>query len=402
MTARRRRQAGEGCISEYATKAGPRYLIKFHVDQDGQRRQVLRRGFTTRQQAGQALRDSLGKADRGEFVEPSKQLVGDFLEEWLAGLRLAPSTISSYRKNVRLHITPRLGSTPLANLTATRISALYRELEATGRQDHAAGTGLSPRTVRYVHTILRSALQAAVNSDRLVKNPADRATPPTVKQAKAPEMHTWSGEQLRAFLDWSREHSTLHVAWLILAMTGMRRGELLGLRWRDVSLDDGVISVRRSLGLVRTKGAGYVLEEGATKSGKARAVDVDAQTMAALRAYRLERASASLSLARDDALVFGDDEGQPRHPERFSRGFAEALARCARALGDQAPPSIRLHDLRHTHATLALQAGVHPKIVQERLGHANVSITLDTYSHALPTMQREAASKMAALIYGGA
>jgi integrase len=176
----------------------------------------------------------------------------------------------------------------------------------------------------------------------------------------------------------------------------MCRGEALALRWRD--LDEARLSVRRSVGLVRTKGEGAEFVEGPTKSGRDRVVDLDPQTIAALRAWRLTRAGLDLRLARDDALMFGDLEGRHQHPEFFTRRFTRSLAIARRELGADALPAIRLHDLRHTHATLLLKARVPVKVVSERLGHASVMITMQIYAHTLPGMQSEAAATFAALI----
>lgn len=404
MTKPRRRQAGEGTISEYATKAGPRWLIKYAVpNEDGSKRYVLRRGFTSRQAAATELRKLLATVDQGTHVAPSKLTVDQHFSEWLDGLRLSPSTVASYRKNVRLHVVPHIGAVRLDQLTGTRLTALYRKLETSGRADGLGG--LSARTVRYVATIIHASLKAAVRDGRLAVNPADKATPPSAKQAASPEMSTWTADQLRAFLDHAKANDDeLHIAWLLLAITGMRRGELLALRWGDVDLDNATVSVRRSAVLVKQKGGGEETVIGPPKSGKARVVDIDGGTVAALRAHKKARGSISLGFARDDALVIGDLAGQVRHPERFSRTFQSRVTSAARKLAEQEVElsGIRLHDLRHTAATLMLRAGVHPKIVQERLGHATVSITMDVYSHALPTMQREAAGKLAAMVYGGA
>ncbi|MGP4097958.1 tyrosine-type recombinase/integrase [Nonomuraea sp. KM90] len=354
------------------------------------------------------MREALSKVDKGEFIEPSKQTTGGYLDDWVNGLRKADSTVASYKKNIRLHLKPYIGSIPLASLTSAKITALYVMLEKEGMRNgkgELIGEGLSARTVRYIHTILRSALQAAVDAEPalLAKNPADKAKPPTAKEAKAPEMHPWNDEQLRTFLDWSRQNSTLHSAWLVLAYTGIRRGELLALRWRDLDLDKGKMSVRRSVGLIRIKGEGKKIQEGTTKSCKARVIDLDPVTVALLRQHKKERGGLAHKLAQGDGLVFGDHEGVWRHPERFSRTFKEQLARCRRELAKQGvepPPDIRLHDLRHTHATIMLIAGVNPKIVSERLGHSTVSITLDIYSHCLPTIQREAVERFAAIMGG--
>ena len=210
-------------------------------------------------------------------------------------------------------------------------------------------------------------------------------------------MHPWTAGQLAAFLAWSAKDSQLHAAWHVLAMTGMRRGELLALRWRDVDLAAATITIRRSAGVVRNKGEGAQLKEGPTKTGKVRVIDIDPGTVALLRTWKKDRGSLALVLARDDALVFGDIEGRHLHPERFSRTFREHLARCARALGDAAPPMIRLHDLRHTHASLLLADGEPVKTVSERLGHASATVTMTVYAHAMPGDQKRAASRFAAL-----
>lgn len=408
MSARRRRPSGEGSVIEYKTSAGvTRYGIKFMIRlADSRSRQVMRRvdsnrqPWMTRDAAADALREALVKVRRDEWAEPSRQPLRDYLATWLDGLRLAPATVASYRKNMRLHVIPQLGSLPLASLTSVRIRALYRELETSGRADHREGEGLSARTVRYVAQILHAALEEAVDSGQLQRNPADpkRAKPPSSRQATAPEMHPWTAAQLAAFLGWAAGNSQLHAAWHVLAMTGMRRGELLALRWRDIDLDAGAVSIRRSVGVVRVHGEGASLVEGPTKTAKPRVIDLDDDTAAVLRAWRLERAGMALQLGRDNAIVFGDPEGSHLHPERFSRQFARDLARCAKALGDQAPPAIRLHDLRHTHATVLLADRENIKVVSERLGHANTTVTLSVYAHVMPGNQRAAADRFAALI----
>ena len=357
MTARRRRPAGEGSVFAYKTKAGvQRYGIKFMLPLgDGRSRPLLRRVDSDRQPwltyeaAADALREALVQIRRDEWTEPSRQPLGEYLTTWLDGARIAPATRESYRKNIRLHVVPRIGSVPLASLTSQRLAALYRELETSGRADHRKGEPLSPRTVRYVAQILHAALREAVKAGVLRRNPADPdlAKPPSSRQATAPEMHPWTAPQLATFLDWSRENSDLHAAWLALATTGMRRGELLALRWRDIDFDAGTVSIRRSVGVVRVHGLGATLNEGPTKTGRPRVIDLDEDTVSVLRTWRRERASMALQLGRDTAIVFGDHEGQHRHPERFSRLFAQTIARCIRDLGDGAPPVIRLHDLRH-------------------------------------------------------
>jgi integrase len=344
----KRRSPHEGGAYSYITRAGLRWYWKAVISgPDGTAKPRVKRGYETKQAALAGLRDALAASSKGGYAEPSKMLTGAYLATWIEGLRLAPSTIASYRKNVRLHISPNIGSTPLASLTATRLDALYRQLEHDGRADHRSGEGLSARTTRYIYTIISSALRDAVESGLLPANPASRAHPPTARQAKAPEMHPWTAAQLAAFLGWSREHSDLHPAWHVLAMTGCRRGELLALRWRDVDLDAGTISVRRSVTVAKTWGEQEQITEGSTKTGKPRVIDIDPGTVTVLRTWRWDRELLATPLARDDALVFGNIEGVFRHPETFSKTFTKTVARCRRDLGDDALPAVRLHDLRH-------------------------------------------------------
>lgn len=150
--------------------------------------------------------------------------------------------------------------------------------------------------------------------------------------------------------------------------------------------------------MVRVKDEGAAITEGLTKAGKPRVVDLDAAAAAVLRSFRLARAAMALQLVRDDALVFGDHEGRHMHPERVSRTFKATVERCRKALGDAAPPEIRLHDLRHTHATLLLARGSPVKVVSERLGHANTTVTLSVYAHVMPGNQRQAADLFASLV----
>jgi integrase len=359
--------------------------------------------MTTRKEAAEELREILAGISRGAYVTPQKMTVGQWLDQWLNGLRVAPSTMASYRKNIRLHLKPALGEIQLARLTGARISALYRELERHGRRDHESGSGLSARTVKYCHTILKSALRAAVAEGVLASNPADRTQPPSAKEAKAPEIRPWTAAQLSAFLAWSEEHGcTDAVAWRVLAFTGMRRGELLALRWRDLDMDSARLSVRRSAGVIKNKGKGDELVEGPTKTGRQRSVDLDPRTVEALRRYRVAQASLDLRLVRDDSLIFGDLNGSYLNPDRFSRRFTRSIVLARSELGTDAIPMIRIHDLRHTHASVLLAAGTPVKVVSERLGHATVTITLETYQHIMPGMQADAASMFAALVGGEA
>lgn len=405
MTGKPRRARGEGSIVEYDTKAGRRYYVKATVPDDtGASRQRVKRGFLTQKEAARALRGLIRAGEQaGGYVPPTKQTLGEYLDEWLDGLRVAPSTLASYRKNVRVHIKPRIGSITLAQLSTSKIDAFYRELERVGRADGTGG--LSPRTVRYVHTILRKALADATKDTGrgLLINAADNARPPSAKSAKAPEMVWWSPEDAQAFLTWAEDKvdQGYTVAWRVALATGMRRGELLGLRWKDVDLDNQTIVVARSITTIKSKGQRQYLAEGPTKNGRVHVVDIDAETANRLRWFRLYQAgNLAIRLVNPDMVVFGDEEGTWRLPESFSRTFRQQLARFRRSQPvNEQIPAIHFHSLRHTHAVWLLKAGVHPKVVQERLGHETIGITMDIYSHVMPSMGRDAAAQLGAMLY---
>jgi integrase len=246
--------------------------------------------------------------------------------------------------------------------------------------------------VRHVHAIVRRSLADAVRLGVLHANPADAAYAPSQRTARSPVFRTWTPAELRRFLEVAREDE-LYPAFYLAATTGLRRSELLGLRWSDLDLDRQEIQIVRALVVV-----GGNVRVGPPKSERGRrVVALDRQTVSVLRQHlrgtfeRLGRRGRSLG---QEDLVFITHDGAPIHPALFTYYFRR------RMLASGLRP-IRLHDLRHTHATHALQAGIHPKVVSERLGHSTIAITLDTYSHVLPSMQHEAAETVAALVASG-
>lgn len=369
------------------------YAFAYQDPATGKRRQVTKRGHRTKAEAQAALTEALAQHQRGDRIEPSRMTVADWLrDEWLPAqeLRLKPSTFAGYRSIVDGRLIPHLGAVRLADLTAGHIAAMVTALRATGnRRGKSAGTtGLSERSLSHTHKVLGKALEDAARRRLIARNPAHDVDRPKPRNA---EMRTWSADELRAFLA-ATAGDRWHTLWVMAATTGMRRGELLGLRWDDVDLDAGQVSVRRAL-----VAAGYDVHEGEPKSGRARTVAVDPDTVAELRRWRrvqLEERMAAGTAWVDSGRVFTVEDGRQVHPQTAGWHFTKAV----RGAG---VPAIRFHDIRHTHATLALQAGVHPKVVQERLGHSSISITLDLYSHVAPGMQEEAAAKIAAAIFGG-
>jgi integrase len=282
-------------------------------------------------------------------------------------------------------IKGRVGAVPLQSLAPLEIENLYKELLATGG---AEGRALSPKTVRNTHIVLRKALADAERLGLVVRNAAAVAKPPVPAKRKHT---TWSADELARFLG-SIERERLAAAFILLATTGMRRGEALGLRWSDVDLKAGRLSIVQTVTTVSDK---IVITPPKT-AGSRRSVSLDPETVAVLRDHRRrqneERLKAGELWVGEGDLVFTDEIGQPVHPSALSRLFASRVRRAGL-------PVIRLHDLRHTYATVALGAGVHPKIVSERLGHATTAVTLDLYSHVTPTIDADAAVLVASRIF---
>jgi integrase len=271
---------------------------------------------------------------------------------------------------------------------------MYAELLASGRQD---GEALSPRTVRYLHAIVRRALEDAVRWRLVTRNVAEQADPPKPTRNRD-AMRTWTAGQLRVFLEHVRD-DRLYALWALLASTGMRRGEALGLDDEHLDLNRSRVAIRRNLVAVRGRGDEREAFWSEPKTEKSRrSVALDPATVDALRAHRKRQLEERMALGparQDRGVVFAREDGLELDPDWVSKRFE----RLATQVG---LPAIRLHDLRHTHATLALQAGIHPKVVSERLGHSSISMTLDTYSHAIPAMQEDAAARVAALVLGNA
>lgn len=451
-------------MAKRSTAATPRRDAKtgtwwFIVDTapgpDGSRRQARRRGFRTKAEAQEALDKLRVDIRGGTYVAPLRQTLGEFLEEWLHATKttIEPSTHESYSRYLRLHVIGRIGGIQLQSLQSPHLMRLYADLLESGRRapkanrrypadvparvsvlraqgqtyaaiaqairlefpdtagtitkdaaaamhrratrpastTTAASSGLSARAVRYIHTIVKRALADAVRWDLIPRNPADAAAPPSASSARSPEMKTWDAATLARFLDAERD-TRYGPAWLFLATTGVRRGEALGLRWSDLDLTAGRVRIVQTTTAI----AHRIHIQPRTKTTRPRGFELDRRTIAALRGWRTRQDAERKNLGEgytDLDLVFCLPDGRPYHPERFSREFARRLAR-------HEAPRIRLHDLRHTWATLALEAGVPLKVVSERLGHATTAITADIYSHVLPAFDRQAAETVAASIFG--
>lgn len=299
-------------------------------------------------------------------------------ERWLPGKRLAlaVSTWDGYRRKVDRHILPILGRIPIRRLRDHHLERLYdAKLHPTD------GTRpLAPKTVLEIHLIVRAALNDAVRKGLVSRNVALVAKAPRLRAIPRVEQKAWTADQLQTFLREAATHRLFPAMWLV-AHTGLRRSELLGLKWGDVDFDTAALSVNRGLVAV-----GYKLHETRGKtSNSRRRVDLAPATVRVFAAWEdWQKTTQSVAGVASAGWVFTDDAGSPIHPHSFSQAFDRIVARAN-------VPRVRLHDVRHTHGTLLIKAGVPVKVVSERLGHANPSFTIDTYQHVLPGMQAEAA-----------
>ena len=352
------------------------------------RRRAWHSGFKTKAEANRKLTELLGATDSGTFVEPSILTVRQFAEDhWVPSLRasdLRESTVASYVRSLRTYVLPRLGGVRLRDVSPARLAAWLDQLKADGAGD---------RTVEIAGVTAHKLFKAAMDRELISRNPADnpavRAARPKAK-AKIPAI--WSAEETRRFLE-DQSADRLFALWRLAAMSGLRRGELCGLRWADVDLDAGTLRVSTTRVVVDYK----VVESGPKTARSARTIGLDPATVGALRAHRAQQAAERLAageLWAGDDHVFVDELGRPYHPQRLTQMFATR----ARAAG---LPVIKLHALRHGHATHGIEAGVDLKIMSERLGHSSYSITADIYSHVTPAVDAAAAAKVAAAVDGG-
>ena len=328
----------------------------------------------TRREAKAKLAELIHQVNSGEIVNP-RGTFGEFITQWLneyAVPNLAPRTTEGYQSITRAHVMPKLGTIPLKFLKPEHLQKYYADLLAAG---------LSTTTVAHHAALIHRVLEHAVKWQLLVRNQADAVTPPRVRQV---EMHTLNEVQAEKVLD--EAQSTPYFTIYHLALyTGLRQSELLALRWCDIDLIMAEISVSRAMHRLLTHET--IFRD--TKTAKSRrTVALSPRTCMVLRQHLDNEMAQCARLGvpfTNERLLFCQWDGTPLKPLTIS----QAWRRLTRRLGFQ---NIRFHDLRHTHATLLLKQGVHPKIVQERLGHSTISVTLDRYSHVTPGLQRQAAN----------
>jgi integrase len=349
-------------------------------DTGGNRHRSTRSGFTTRTEARAALREAI-LAGSSRNPDMHRMTVETYLRQWLDGKRaLRPSTRRSYREHLELYLVPHLGHLRLKNLAAAHVDAMVTDLLGGGPRRRSAAT------VRRIHATLRTALNAAVRRQLIAINPATQVELPAEERDA---VVVWTPAQLTQFLMSTRRHR-LYALFHLVAVTGLRRGEVLGLRWVDVDEQLGLLFVNQQV--VQVGGSTHIGPP-KTKAGR-RVVPLDTTTVRLIGTHRehQERERALWGDAwLDTGLVFTREDGTQLSPEMVSRLF-KRLTRTA------ALPVIRFHGLRHTSASLALAAGVAMKVVSDRLGHSTTGITADLYTHVVPAVAQDAADAIARLI----
>jgi integrase len=401
-------------IKKIETTSGTRWKLRFYAGRDPEsgKRQFIIKTFDRKKDAETEETRLKRNRDTGLPVTVSKEPLAKYLRTWLDDVmtgRVRERTWSDYSGVLRRYIeqpaddAPPIGKIRMDRLTPAAIQSFYAYL----RDD----LGLSPRTIRSVHAIVRQGLAYAFRTGAAARNVAELAELPRLERRKVVAM---SPQEAESFIEHARA-DRYYALWCVLVSGGLRPGEALGLTWPDVDLDAGKIHVQRSL--VRRGVEGWKLVEPKTSRSR-RAVALPPFAVAALRADKAAQAKERLLLGaeyRDHGFVFSTEFGSPLSlPNLYRRNYRRICAAAGlgtweevQAEGKRGPkpkprfhPKYRLYDLRHTAATLLLHAGVHPKAVSERLGHSSIAFTLDVYSASLPDLQEEAAEKMEAMLGG--
>ena len=363
---------------------GNSYRVRIsYQDEAGKRHQVSKTASGSNQ-AEKLRTQLLGELDKGILAKPSKTTIGIYLEQWLKSYvasTVAPRTHESYAYIAKKHLIPALGQIKLCNLRPQHLQQLYAD---------KLKQGLSPRTVQLLHVTLHKALKNAIKTGLLSRNPLDMVDPPKVERH---EMKTMTEEDISRFLNEARKGDYYSLFYIYL-FTGIRRGEALSLRWSDVDLPGCQLSISKTMQFLNNK----VTYKSPKTANSRRLVALSPSTCVVLRLHkeaqnkiRKYKEDPSVSdkedpSVSDDDLVFCQSDGKPYLPSTISHAWIKLIKRCGL-------DGIRLHDARHTHATLLFKSGVSAKVIQERLGHSSVAFTMNTYAHVSPGMQKQAANQ---------
>ena len=335
----------------------------------------------TQTEVKEKLKKALVEAGQVDFTKSGQYTVGTWMDTWfenVAKIKVRPSSHQTYKGYIDNHIKPNIGKIPLEKLTTMDLQKFYRKLLTKGRVERIESKeqpkGLSAKTVRNINQVISSAMDLAVAQKIILTNPTNACELPKVEHQ---EMQTIPAEQLQAFLEEARATGVYEMYYIELA-TGLRRGELLGLKWTDIDWKNGIIKVRRQVARVN----GEILEAPLKTKNSYRAVSISPQAIEVLREQKRKT---------NDTYVFPSPNGGPISPDSVNNMLKRVLERAG-------IPKVRFHDLRHTFATIALQNGVDIKTVSGMLGHFSAGFTLDTYAHVTTAAQKEAAQKMASVL----
>jgi integrase len=389
------RRYGTGSVYSYSRggKTAFRWqayiLVEPELGSKGFRRRSMA-GFASRKAAEESMQEALRNSRLGKPAIQGNETFESWAKQWLESQPdLATTTFQGYEKIIRVHLIPHLGALPLVEISSLTINSLYLKLKKDGnRGKYTSGQPLSSNSLMKIHVVLGAIMDSAVENHKVSINVvrAKSVKAPTAKAIRneQAELRTWKKEELALFLNWSRneDKDDLFPLWHVFCHTGMRRGEGVALKWDDINWETKKISIRRATD------SGLKKSLKRTKTGKSRSISVSDATLEALKEHRAQRAKLGIHLVRADAFVFGTFDGSLRNPGDVGGRWSTALRRATKALPDL--PAMTIKGLRHTHATILLEAGVHAKVVQERLGHSNYSTTMNIYSHVTETMQQDA------------
>lgn len=384
MTDVKRPAMRDGVIKRGATYS---YVVREKDPTTGKTKPRWVGGFPTIKAAKEARDKARHDVHRGTWVPPQDTTVSAYLDGWIVAhsVELKPSTAKSYRDNIERYLKPTIGTERLQALSPTRLSVVFKDLHENGGQ---GGKALSPRTVEFARSVLRRAMQDAM-LDRIIEvNPVVGTKRPRVHK---PKHQTWTGAQVSKFLGYVAD-DRVAVLWVLALATGMRRGELCALRWSDVDLDAGVLHVEQSV-TVQKSGRTYA----SPKNHERRDVSIDPRTASVVRTWRKSQAAERLAWGaayrNADDLVFTWEDGRPVAPDWVSRAFVDAQQ-------GSGLPRLKLHEARHTHATLLLRESVPVHVVAKRLGHRDPSVTLNVYADAIPDDDGRAVETFSRAVWG--
>jgi len=384
----KRRGNGEGSITK---RKDGKWQGSVLIGYDPETGKPKRKYFysQTRKEVQDKINEVALKVAAGTYREPSKLTVAEWFTIWLNDYMkpsLRPTTWESYKYQVNGHIIPALGHLKLAQIQTAHLQKLYNDKLNGGRLDSKDG-GLSPKSVRYIHTVIHSCLEQAKKEGMITVNPADAVKLPKLEQK---EICYLDSEGIKKFLD-AAKASKHFIAFFLALNTGMRRGELLGLRWKDIDFENGQLSINQ--GLVRVSDRGLIFQEPKTKLSK-RTINLSPKVMAMLKEHKKKQNEFKLlaggAYQKELDLVFANELGEPLDPRAFTRAFERIVKK--------ADLDVTFHDLRHTFATIALEEGTDVKTIQETLGHHSSAFTMDVYSSVTAKMRREAADKVGSLL----